>query len=65
MNAMEERVTFEPVAVKRATAAAMLDCSATTIHRLIKERRLDTVTIGADLRVTVESIRRFAGRAAA
>lgn len=60
MNATEEIVSFQPVAVKRSTAASMLDCSATTIHRLIQERRLDTVKIGADLRVTVESIKRFA-----
>jgi len=56
----EEVVAFEPVAVKRATAAQMLDCGATTIHRLIKEGRLDTVKLGADERVTIESIKRFA-----
>jgi len=50
----------EPVAVRRATAATMLDCSATTIHRLIHEGKLKVVKIGADQRVTVASIKRLA-----
>lgn len=59
---MEEVVTIEPVAVRRKTAAAMLDCSETTVWKLCKEGKLATVKVGADDRVTVESIRRF-GRA--
>jgi excisionase family DNA binding protein len=50
----------EPVAVRRSTAATMLDCSATTIHKLIHQGKLEVIKIGADQRVTVASIRRLA-----
>lgn len=56
---MEAVVNVEPVAVKRTTAARMLDCGATTIWRLCKEGKLDTIKVGNDERVTVESIKRF------
>jgi hypothetical protein len=55
-----EPEAIEPVAVRRETAAAMLDCSPTTIWRLCKEGKLDVVKVGSDSRVTVESIRRLA-----
>jgi len=57
---MEEVVQFEPLAVRRQTAAKMLDCSETTIHKLIGEGKLETILVGADKRITVDSIRRFA-----
>lgn len=57
---MEPQVNVEPVAVRRSTAARMLDCGATTIWRLCREGVLDTIKVGADERVTVESIKRFA-----
>jgi hypothetical protein len=56
---METVATLETVAVKRSTAAKMLDCGPTTIWRLCREGKLDTVKIGADERITVESIRRI------
>ncbi|OFW17804.1 MAG: hypothetical protein A3H27_15545 [Acidobacteria bacterium RIFCSPLOWO2_02_FULL_59_13] len=56
---METIARLEPVAVKRTTAARMLDCGQTTIWRLCKEGKLDTIKIGADERITVESIRRI------
>lgn len=59
MQRNSEFSQVEPVAVRRATAAVMLDCSATTIHKLIHEGRLEVVKIGADQRVTVESIKRL------
>ncbi len=62
---VDEVVTLEPVAVKRATAARMLDCSTTTIHRLIAEKKLSTIKVGSDLRITMASIRRFAEKPAA
>jgi hypothetical protein len=55
----EEIVYIEPVAVRRATAAAMLDCSESTVRKLESEGRLRTVLMGADRRVTVESIKAF------
>lgn len=57
---MESVANLEPVAVKPSTAAKMLDCGGTTIWRLCKEGKLDTVKIGKDDRITVESIKRLA-----
>lgn len=51
---------IEPVAVRRATAARLLDCSPSTIHSLIKRGDLKIIKVGADQRVTVASIRRLA-----
>lgn len=56
---MESVANLEPIAVKRTTAAKMLDCGPTTIWRLCKEGKLDTIKLGGDERVTVESIRRI------
>lgn len=55
-----ETVAIEPVAVKRSTAARMLDCGPTTIWRLVKEGKLDVIKVGKDDRVTVESIKKYA-----
>ncbi len=55
---------LEPVAVKPATAARMLDCGPTTIWRLTKAGKLKTVKVGADDRITVESIKQFANAVA-
>ena len=56
---MESVANLEPVAVKRSTAAKMLDCGSTTIWRLCKAGQLDTIKIGNDDRITVASIRRI------
>ena len=53
----EEVVRLEPVAVRFRTAAGMLECSESTVRKLVREGKLRTTTIGADERVTVESIR--------
>jgi hypothetical protein len=53
-------VELEPVAVRRGTASRMLDCSPSTINKLIKSGRLKTVQVQTDLRITVESIRALA-----
>ena len=55
-----EDVSYEPVAVKRKTAAQMLDCSETTIWKLQRAGKLETVKVGSDDRITVESIHRLA-----
>jgi hypothetical protein len=55
----EPAVAIEPVAVKRATAARMLECGPTKIWELCKSGKLATIKVGADDRVTVDSIRRF------
>ena len=55
----------EPVAVRRATAAAMLDCSESSILNLEKAGKLKTVLVGKDRRITVESIKSLGGTAAA
>lgn len=59
-----EVVTVEPIAVRRTTAAQMLDCSPTTIWKLCRSGLLKTVKVGADDRVLVESIRGYAKAAA-
>ena len=56
----EPTVAIEPVAVKRATAARLLDCGATKVWELCKAGKLQTIKIGADERVLVSSIRAFA-----
>ena len=56
---MENVINLEPIAVKRATAARMLDCGPTTIWRLCKEGKLDTIKLAGDDRITVASIRRI------
>lgn len=56
----DEVVRLEPLAVRRKTAAAMLDCSETTIYLLCKKGLLQTIKIGADDRVLVSSIKRYA-----
>jgi len=54
----EEVVQLEPLAVRRSTAAKMLDCGLTTVHRMVRDGRLRTISIGGgDLRITVKSIR--------
>lgn len=60
----EEVVILEPVAVRRQTAAKMLDCSETTVWKLAREGVLKTIKVAADDRITVESIRRLAKAAA-
>jgi hypothetical protein len=57
---MQENVFLEPVAVRRGTAAKMLDCSMTTIHKLIVEGKLQTIGLRGDKRVTVASIKALA-----
>lgn len=56
---MEPNVSIEPVAVRLDTAGRILDIGKTTVWRLCREGRLTTIKIGADHRVTVESIRRL------
>lgn len=58
---MEEVVLIEPVAVRRKTAAAMLDCSESTVLKLEREGKLRTVLVGADRRITVDSIKAYGG----
>jgi len=54
-----DTVTVEPVAVKMDTAAKMLDIGRTSLWRLVKAGKLATIRVGADQRVTTESLRRF------
>jgi len=65
MTNTESVANLEPIAVKKSTAAKMLDCGPTTIWRLCKEGKLDTVRIFADERITVESIKRIGSTAKA
>ena len=56
----ESVVCLEPVAVRRQTAAKMLDCSPTTVWQLARKGFLKVVQVGADDRITTASIRRYA-----
>ena len=52
----EEVVKLEPVAVRYRTAAGLLECSESTVRKLVREGKLRVTKIGDDDRVTVESI---------
>jgi hypothetical protein len=56
----ERIIELEPVAVRRVTAGQMLDCSPSTINKLIQSGRLKTVLVQSDMRITVKSIRAIA-----
>ncbi|MEO8716979.1 MAG: helix-turn-helix domain-containing protein [Burkholderiales bacterium] len=55
-----ELKTLEPIAVRRGTAAKMLEVSVTTVWHMCRRGDLATIKIGADDRILVDSIRRFA-----
>ena len=65
MGSNNESAVREPLLVKRTRAAELLDCSTGTIRNLCIEGRLETVLVGkkdrGDKRITMKSIRRFAG----
>jgi excisionase family DNA binding protein len=50
---------IEPLAVKIDTAARILDCSRSTVYKLLNAGKLKTINIGADQRIPVESIKEF------
>ena len=52
----------EPIAVRRRTAARMLDCGETKIYELQKAGELETIKIGADDRIVVASIYRYVAK---
>ena len=60
-----EVLKIDRLLVKRTTAADLLDCSPTTVWKLQKAGKLDTVKVGRDDRITMESIRRYASGASA
>lgn len=49
-------------AVKRAEAGAMIRCGQTTVYQLCVAGLLDTIMVGKEQRITIESIRRFVER---
>ena len=53
----EPVVHIEPYAVRRQTAAKLLDCSPSTVYKLCKQGVLQTVKVGADERVLYSSIK--------
>ena len=56
---MNDVVFIEPQAVKRSTAARMLDCGQTKVYELARAGKLETILLGADVRITVASIKNF------
>jgi excisionase family DNA binding protein len=57
MNLETEVVTLEPFAVRLSTAARLLECGVTTVHKLIHAGQLEVIHVGADRRVTLSSIK--------
>lgn len=55
-----EVVVIEPIGVRAVTAAKMIDCSVAKLYQLISKGELETFKVGADDRVTVASIRKYA-----
>lgn len=49
------------LAFKTAQAAAALGCHPTTVLRMVRAGRLQTVQVGARDHVTADSLRRLAG----
>jgi excisionase family DNA binding protein len=56
---MDAEVTLEPLAVKRSTAAKLIDCGTTKVYELCRAGKLATIKVGADDRITIESIKRY------
>lgn len=54
-----EHVNVEPIAVRYITAAKMLEVSESTVRKLEREGKLRTILVGADRRVTIESIKTY------
>ena len=62
MNALAPSSPIQSALVlKKSTVADMLDCSIDTIDRLIKDRKLSTVSLAStrSVRVTMESVENF------
>lgn len=62
MQNTSEVVTIEPHAVRFSTAARMLDCGVTSIHRMAAEGKLEVIRVGSgegrgDRRITLRSIK--------
>lgn len=53
--------TIEPIAVSREHAAILLDCSVDTIDSQIKKGNFKAFYINSLLRITVESLKKYAG----
>jgi excisionase family DNA binding protein len=58
-------VVIEPLAVGYADAAKMIGVGRTKVWQLAKEGKLKTIKIGADSKITVESIRKYVADLAA
>jgi excisionase family DNA binding protein len=56
----EEVVKLEPMYVRYRTAAGLLECSESTVRKLVREGKLKTGLIGSDERVSVDSIKQLA-----
>jgi excisionase family DNA binding protein len=57
----EKVVEVDQLAVRFLTAAKVMDCSESTIRKLVREGKLEAVTIGADRRIPIKSIKALLG----
>jgi len=53
----KEEPLYEPVAVRPATAAHLLECSLPQIYKMVRTGQLKTAKIGHDMRITMASIK--------
>jgi len=60
----EPQIILKPIAVRRRTAAAALDCGETKIGEFVKAGLLQTIRIGADERILVSSLEQLAAKLA-
>jgi excisionase family DNA binding protein len=61
MRKREEGTPIDQLAVRISTAAKMVECSESTIRKLLREGKLETTLVGADKRIPVDSIKALLG----
>ena len=59
-----EVVFVEPLAVRVGTAAEMVEVATCTMYKLIREGKVETTGVGADLRVLVPSLKQMLAKRA-
>lgn len=52
-------VSIEPLAVRKTTAAKLIEVGGTKLWQLVKSGQLKVIRVGKDERVTVDSIKKF------
>jgi len=61
MTRKEEGTKLKPIALRYKTAAALLDCSESTVRRMVHKGELRAIKVAGDDRVLLDSIKELAG----